>query len=548
MVPIDVRLSKFSSFRIVLFYAIFSGIYIYASDYFLESLSSDGVWLTKLQTYKGLGFILITSVLLYILVKRNIDITASYYKQIIEVKQSNEIQIQNSQREYMALFNHSPIPMWIFDKDSLKILHVNDSACSIYGYSEEEYKNMNLRDIRPSEDIPILEKHISESYKHENLIIPTVVRHQKKNGEIMYVKVKNALVTYGDRTVRLASAIDFSSEMNTQNALMETNAKLQLASEIANLGYWTNDFIKNEIQWSDELYRIFELNPETFELNLENITSRFHPEDQLNFKQDLFSFFEKNSIYESEHRIITNEGKIKWILERQYLIKDLQGNPIKLEGIALDITKRKLHEQEIEESNKRFKILAKATVEAIIDWDIQNKKVIWGEGFQTMLGYDINHTDNRLWAKNIHPDDKQRVLSELNETILNPEKSHFNADFRFLKASKEVTHVQLRGIFIRNEQGKATRALGAMIDLTEALEKMRKIELQNKALREIAWTQSHIVRAPLANIIGLIGLLKNKQLKEEDSKILTFISDSAEKLDQIIHEIVQKSSEINEIK
>ena len=548
MNPIGVRLSKFSSFRIVLFYAIFSGIYIYTSDYLLESISSDGIWLTKLQTYKGLGFILITSILLYILVKRNIDVTSSYYKQIIEVKQANEIQIQNSQNEYMSLFNHSPIPMWIFDRDTLDILHVNESACSIYGYSEDEYKTMNLRDIRPIEDIPVLEKHISESYESEKLIIPTVVRHQKKNGEIMYVKVKNALVTYENRTVRLASAIDFSSEMNTQNALMETNAKLQLASEIANLGYWTNDFIKNEIQWSDELYRIFELNPETFELNLENITSRFHPEDQLNFKQDLFSFFEKNSIYESEHRIITNEGKIKWILERQYLIKDLQGNPIKLEGIALDITKRKLHEQEIEESNKRFKILAKATVEAIIDWDIQNKKVIWGEGFQTMLGYDINHTDNRLWAKNIHPDDKQRVLSELNETILNPEKSHFNADFRFLKASKEVTHVQLRGIFIRNEQGKATRALGAMIDLTEALEKMRKIELQNKALREIAWTQSHIVRAPLANIIGLIGLLKNKQLKEEDSKILTFISDSAEKLDQIIHEIVQKSSEINEIK
>lgn len=548
MNPIGVRLSKFSSFRIVLFYAIFSGIYIYTSDYLLESISSDGIWLTKLQTYKGLGFILITSILLYILVKRNIDVTSSYYKQIIEVKQANEIQIQNSQNEYMSLFNHSPIPMWIFDRDTLDILHVNESACSIYGYTEDEYKTMNLRDIRPIEDIPVLEKHISESYESEKLIIPTVVRHQKKNGEIMYVKVKNALVTYENRTVRLASAIDFSSEMNTQNALMETNAKLQLASEIANLGYWTNDFIKNEIQWSDELYRIFELNPETFELNLENITSRFHPEDQLNFKQDLFSFFEKNSIYESEHRIITNEGKIKWILERQYLIKDLQGNPIKLEGIALDITKRKLHEQEIEESNKRFKILAKATVEAIIDWDIQNKKVIWGEGFQTMLGYDINHTDNRLWAKNIHPDDKQRVLSELNETILNPEKSHFNADFRFLKASKEVTHVQLRGIFIRNEQGKATRALGAMIDLTEALEKMRKIELQNKALREIAWTQSHIVRAPLANIIGLIGLLKNKQLKEEDSKILTFISDSAEKLDQIIHEIVQKSSEINEIK
>jgi PAS domain S-box-containing protein len=547
MIPIDVRLSRFSSFRIVLFYAIFSGIYIYTSDYLLESISSDGIWLTKLQTYKGLGFILITSILLYILVKRNIDVTSSYYKQIIEVKQANEIQIQNSQNEYMSLFNHSPIPMWIFDRDTLDILHVNESACSIYGYTEDEYKTMNLRDIRPIEDIPILEQHISESYESEKLIIPTVVRHQKKNGEIMYVKVKNALVTYENRTVRLASAIDFSSEMNTQNALMETNAKLQLASEIANLGYWTNDFIKNEIQWSDELYRIFELNPESFELNLENIASRFHPEDQLNFNQDLFSLFEKNNIFESEHRIITDSGKVKWILERQYLIKDLQGKPIKLEGIALDITKRKLHEQEIESSNERFRILAKATVEAIIDWDILNNKVIWGEGFHTLLGYDLGQSDNRLWSKNIHPEDRKMVLDELSRTLNDPEKVHFYADFRFLKANKDVTYVQLRGVFIRDEKGKATRALGAMIDLTEALDRMRKIELQNKALREIAWTQSHIVRAPLANIIGLIDLLIDKQHKDEDSKLLSFISDSAEKLDLIINDIVKKSSEINEI-
>jgi light-regulated signal transduction histidine kinase (bacteriophytochrome) len=104
--------------------------------------------------------------------------------------------------------------------------------------------------------------------------------------------------------------------------------------------------------------------------------------------------------------------------------------------------------------------------------------------------------------------------------------------------------MQHRGVLIRDTNGKAIRAIGAMIDLTDTLERIRKIEIQNKALREISWLQSHIVRAPLANLLGLITLLRDSQEKGiYDSNLINYIYESTEKLDQVIHDIVEKSNE-----
>lgn len=219
-----------------------------------------------------------------------------------------------------------------------------------------------------------------------------------------------------------------------------------------------------------------------------------------------------------------------------------------MEGIAYDITNRKIHEQELWESNERFKILAKATVEAIIDWDIKNNKVFWGEGFHTLLGYDLSEPNNNLWSSNIHPEDRERVLNDLNRILEDEAKEYFISEYRFLKANGEVAFVQHKGILIRDKDGKVSRIVAAMIDLTEALSRLNKIERQNKALKEISWTQSHIVRAPLANIMGLIYLLKENNNKEvKDEKLIELIGDSAEKLDQIIREIVRKTIEIDEM-
>lgn len=446
------------------------------------------------------------------------------------------------QLTYNTIFKFAPLPMWLFDIDTLQFLQVNETACSVYGYTQEEFLSMTICDIRPPEDIPRMKETLANTLKKRNPSDLKVFRHLKKNGDIIHAKIMSNLIPYEDKEVMLIIIVDVSTEIEIQNKLNDVNSKLKIASDITGLGYWTNDLITSEILWTDELYKIFELDPNTFTLTLDSVRNLFHPDDQKYISNEVLNGREELSIIESERRIITGKGTIKWIYERLNTTKDKEGKMIKIEGITLDITERKKQEIEIKESEERFKILAKATVEAIIDWDIQKDKVIWGEGFQTLFGYDLSVYDNHLWSKNIHPDDKEKVLRELANTIENPNEQNFNAEFRFLKADRSIAYVQHRGVFIRDDNGVAIRAMAGLIDITETLERMHLIESQGKALKDISWTQSHIVRAPLSNLLGLIYLLEeNIETGLSDKELIGYIRDSANKLDDIIKDIVSKT-------
>lgn len=531
------------TFRIVLAYALVSAVYIFASDLVLEFFVPNVEELSYLQTAKGLTFILITALLLYVLVRRHTQTFSSYYQKIIQTEREAEERLSRSKEEYMALFNHSPLPKWLFDTETLAILLVNDAACRVYGYSEAEYATMTLRDIRPPEDIPILMQYLAQPEGPQGKLLPHPVRHRKKNGEVIFVKVKTSVVFWEGRRVTLASAVDVTAEIAQQQRLSDSNARLQRAGTIAELGYWTADLSRQYIEWSDEMYRIFGRDPKIFQPAFDNIHSLFHPDQT--FEPDLASFsdFDEDDSSEYERRILTPDGETKWILERIYLYRDDNGQPQKLEGIALDITRRKTQEQQVWESNERFKLLARATVEAIIDWDLKTGKVLWGEGFHTMFGFNLDE-ERDFWTENLHPDDRERILNDLKEAIRDPHRERFNADFRFLKADGNTAFVQHRGFFIRDTEGRVTRAVGAMIDLTETLDRMDRIESQDRALRAIAWRQSHMVRAPLANLLGFLKLYRDQiEAGLPSEEYFEFITKSAEQLDTVLREIVTETTQ-----
>lgn len=537
-------LKRFSSFKIVLIYAAVSIFYIFASDYILELFFNDFVLISKWQTVKGIIFIIVTSTLLHFLMKMNINKLSNYYRQIIDFKLNSEEISKQSKQEYIALFNHSPLPMWIFDLETLRFLNVNEAACEHYGFSYEEFMAMTIREIRPASEIQKMEALLTRAIQTSDASFMGLMKHRKKNGEVIQVKLKTSQVNFDSRVGILVSAVDITPEIYIQNKLLAANTRLQQACEIATMGYWTNDLKTGEIIWSVEMHKIFETNPETFVLTMDNVKNRFHPEERHKLNTATFSNFELDAIIESEQRIITDSGKIKWILERIHLIRDDNNFPVRLEGIAVDITNRKLHEQEIFESNERFKILAKATVEAIIDWDHVNNTIFFGEGFNTMFGYETGVANKNLWLKNIHPEDSKRVIRDLKKSVKNAQKEFFNAEYRFIKANGDIAYIQHKGIFIRNNNGAVNRIIGAMVDLTESLEKMNTIEQQSKTLKDISWTQSHVVRAPLANLLGLINLLKdNKKMGYTDDRLIDYIGESATKLDHIIHDIVKKSTQ-----
>lgn len=219
-----------------------------------------------------------------------------------------------------------------------------------------------------------------------------------------------------------------------------------------------------------------------------------------------------------------------------------------------DITLRKESEILLRQSNERFEKVAEATNDAVWDWNILENMLYWGAGFQKLFGHQIEKTSPTLesWTNHIHPDDREWVLQSLNAALEKTEQSNWIAEYRYQMNDGTFADVIDRGIVIRDEKGIPIRMVGAMNDITEQKNfeisrgnYVSQIEMQNEKLKNIAWTQSHIVRAPLAKMLGIMNVIEDNNNNIEDAVMwLKHLRDSANELDEIIREMVNKAQDL----
>ncbi|MDX9883505.1 MAG: PAS domain S-box protein [Prolixibacteraceae bacterium] len=142
---------------------------------------------------------------------------------ITERKQAEEKLIR-SEKKYKYLFDINPLPMWIFDPETMAFLEVNESAVRHYGYSRKEFLKMTIMDIRPPGDIEAVYKTAGTSKIHND---PGVWRHIKKNGETIFVEIKAHLIDYENRKARLVLANDITERVKTHEKIRKLNEELE---------------------------------------------------------------------------------------------------------------------------------------------------------------------------------------------------------------------------------------------------------------------------------------------------------------------------------
>lgn len=138
--------------------------------------------------------------------------------------------------------------------------------------------------------------------------------------------------------------------------------------------------------------------------------------------------------------------------------------------------------------------ITKATFEAIWDWDLLAETIHWGEGFQSIFGYDLNTitSDISSWADHIHLDDVDRILEEIHQLIDGTEV-HWAGEYRYLKSDQTYAYVADKCYVIRDEQGKATRLVGALKDITERKNDEIALQQSEARLRGIISSQTNYV-------------------------------------------------------
>lgn len=220
-----------------------------------------------------------------------------------------------------------------------------------------------------------------------------------------------------------------------------------------------------------------------------------------------------------------------------------------------DITQRKESNIRLLQANERFEKVTEVTHDAIWDWNILENTLYLGAGFKDLFGYQFEKITPTLesWTNYIHPEDRERMLQSIYEALEKPDQSNWIAEYRYQKNDATFADVIDRGMVIRDERGNPIRMVGAMNDITERknfeisrCRYVRQIEIQNEKLKNIAWTQSHIVRAPLARMLGIMNVIEDNEESLDDTLMwLKHLRDSANELDDITKNIVKEAQHLN---
>ncbi len=160
------------------------------------------------------------------------------------------------------------------------------------------------------------------------------------------------------RTASLADAVE---------KLQKSRSVLSDAQKVAHIGSWEWDILANRVAWSDELYRIYGLEPESVEITYESYIERVHPEDRDSAASSIRAALEETEEFEFQERIIRPGGEVRVLQSKGYVMRDESGLPRRMIGTCHDITERKRDELELERrmeklhrSNRELSVLSYA--------------------------------------------------------------------------------------------------------------------------------------------------------------------------------------------
>lgn len=251
--------------------------------------------------------------------------------------------------------------------------------------------------------------------------------------------------------------------------------------------------------------------------------------------------------WSDEYKYLKANGDYAFVQDNAVIIRDTEGNAVRMIGAIKDITNQKREDLRLRLLESVIRNIADAVLIAEVDNSDSNeplKTVYVNEAFTRMTGYEYSEVMGKspriLQGEKIGEVEMNRLKTAIkqNEPCQVEMISH-------TKSGEELwLHFSITPI--AGPEGGFTHWVFIERDITEQRNHTRAIENQNLRLKEIAWMQSHVVRAPLARMMGFINLINsNKDPELTNKDLLPYVLDSAKELDGIIREIVEKSEKLN---
>ncbi len=307
-------------------------------------------------------------------------------------------------------------------------------------------------------------------------------------GEPHYYKSRFSTIVDKDDTIAGFSLFltDDTHKVNSNKILEDSISLLNDSQAIAHLGSWDLNLVTNDLNCSDEVYRIFGLEPQIIQATYEMFLSYIHPEDKDKVNSIfLNSITEEEDSYKIEHRVIQyGTGAIRTVLEQYRHERDTAGNVVRSIGSIIDVTEVKRTEQALLTSREKYSNL----VENLSDWvwavDTNGVHIFTNSAIHKILGYDVDEVLEESAFPMMHPDDLEASQKMVSECVKN-KHGWKNAEIRWLHKNGSIRTFESSAEPLFDSSGEIVGFTGVDRDISEQKNTeiaLRKSELDLRTL------------------------------------------------------------------
>lgn len=363
------------------------------------------------------------------------------------------------------------------------ITEVNHGFCRISGYTREELVGQSHRILNSGHHEKVFWKEMWSTIA-SGQVWQGEVCNRAKDGSLYWVASTNIpkLDERGAIVGYISLRFDITKEKQAIEDLRTTEEFLNQTNKLASVGGWELDIETQSLHWTDEVYRIHEL--EIGELpSLEDAVNYYAPEARSIIANAVERGIREGTSWDLELPLVTEKGNRRWV--RAIGEPGFEnGRCVKLRGAFQDITSQHAARRKLEKTESRLSVALSAANIGLWEWDIRESECFFNETYYSMLGYEHEAfpMSFEAWESLVHPDDLEPAKEEL-LAYLGGEGGDFATEFRMRTADGAWFWIRSLGEVVdRDEDGKPTRMVGVHIDfdyikrLNRAFEKIVEME------------------------------------------------------------------------
>jgi PAS domain S-box-containing protein len=316
-----------------------------------------------------------------------------------------------------------------------------------------------------------------------------------------------------------------------ERALHENQEELELALSAAWAGVWSYDIGSREIHWSKEYAQLLGHGDDTSCPDYDYWVSCIHPEDRDLIQHHIPKIAgSREREIDLEYRIILPDGNIRWMNDRGRVFSDSSGKPLRVLGISVDITRRKLMELALIQEEEKYKNLVSNINDVIFSTDLRGFFTFVSPVSERVFGISPSDAVGRHFSEYIPPEERAEVTRRFSEALSDAPRG---LETRFLVKNGIIKHARISSRLIRTN-GEVTGITGVITDLTDRMQleelKVRAFKQIEKNLEQLAALNDQI-RNPLSVIVLLAGAAGGHEGKK--------IIDQAMEIDALVKKLDQ---------